>query len=107
MSRRQKARQRPPIRTFDARDTATHPLPGRFPARRLWLLLGAVVLLAMAALLSVVRPWGAARRLPAGGDTPRDTGAALPSPSAPSAAATATAMPLSRGAGVAGVPVAR
>lgn len=70
MSLRRRARPRPPIRTFDARDTATHPLPGRLGARRLWSLLGVVLLLAIAALLSVVRPWGAGTRRPGAGASP-------------------------------------
>ena len=36
---------------------ASTPLPGRLPATRLWLLLAVIVLLAIAALLSVYRPW--------------------------------------------------
>lgn len=38
--------------------TPVTPLPPRFQASRLWLLLGMVALLALAALLTVVRPWG-------------------------------------------------
>ncbi|MBK6488874.1 MAG: hypothetical protein IPF98_18965 [Gemmatimonadetes bacterium] len=53
MTRQHRSRSR--LRRVDSKDTATTPLPGRFSARRLWQLLGLVVLLAIAALLVVYR----------------------------------------------------
>jgi hypothetical protein len=61
-------RRRPPIRSVGTADTATAPLPEHFPVRRLWTLLAVVLLLAVAALLSVYRPWTGARASDAAGD---------------------------------------
>lgn len=45
------------VRRVGPADTAAAPLPARLPTRRLWTLLAVVVMLALAALLSVYRPW--------------------------------------------------
>lgn len=65
-------------------DAPVRPLPPRFPRSRLWMLLAIVVVLALAALLSVFRPWS--------GDGGADSGSRepLPAPTTRVAAATVT-----------------
>lgn len=47
---------RPRTRTVNAKDTAVTPVADNFSSRRLWLLLGVVVVVALAAILTVFRP---------------------------------------------------
>jgi hypothetical protein len=54
-SRRSSRRAAPRPRRASAADTAVTPLPARLPRARILLLLGIVVVLAVAALLTVVR----------------------------------------------------
>ncbi|MEP7383330.1 MAG: hypothetical protein ABI910_16695 [Gemmatimonadota bacterium] len=70
--RRTKGRgARQDFRRVGPRDTAATPLPARYPVRRLWTLLAAVLMLAVAALLSVYRPWTGDPR-DAGGDNDQE-----------------------------------
>ncbi|MDP1858055.1 MAG: hypothetical protein Q8K82_05265 [Gemmatimonadaceae bacterium] len=57
MAKRRKEGARAPARVVNAKDTAVTPLRAEVPWRRLWLLLGVVVVLAIAAILTVFRPW--------------------------------------------------
>ena len=57
MRLRSSKRRRSAIRRVGTADTATAPLPARYPVRRLWTLLAVVAMLALAAILSVYRPW--------------------------------------------------
>ncbi|MEO6446741.1 MAG: hypothetical protein ABIZ91_13360, partial [Gemmatimonadaceae bacterium] len=86
MARKKKDRGRPPARIVSAKDTAANPLPDTFPPRRLWLLLGVVVALAIAAILTLSRPWnwgagegkGPRVELPPPGRTSQESNGAAP-----------------------------
>ncbi len=58
-----------PVRRVGPADTAAAPLPARLPVRRLWTLLAVVLMLALAALLSVYRPWTGVPADDGGGDS--------------------------------------
>ena len=58
MARKRRPKGDTPIRRVNAKDSAVAPLATKDPSKSPWILLGVIALLVLAALLTVVRPWG-------------------------------------------------